>query len=86
METDVTFTEDELYALLIDAARVDVPDIEPGTVTTGDVMERFGMSRYRAARLLKKLANDGKLTTAWVVRANDWGISKPVPGYRLVAH
>lgn len=76
-------TDDYLFKAIQEALEQEAPDDrEPGTIISSEVAEHFGVSKYIAMTILKKMYKAGLLERAYVHRSNGWGL-QAIKGYRI---
>lgn len=79
----MTFTQDELIKAIREAG-VDEGDT-PRSITTGEVVDRLGVSRFKAQALMRSAVRAGAIKPAMVWRTLELtGFRKRVQGYVLV--
>lgn len=78
-------TEDELYKAIEEyILKSPEPGLEPGTITTPKMMERFKIGRVKANRLILQLIIEGTIIPDKVAYVNMWGVRTHILGFRWV--
>ena len=81
-------TEDDILKAIQEAmdapADGELPRWEPGTVTTGMIRAKLGLSEYHSNKILGILVDEGRIRADKVLYHDHWGDTTRVKGYRLV--
>lgn len=90
---DLLFSNAELHAILSKALGLDAsplptgdrPHPDPGTITSTELREDYGLSRSATDRTLSDLKESGIITPDWIKRYDPWPPhkTKKIKGYRL---
>lgn len=83
METDETFTHDELIGVLLEAQNVGAED--DGIMTGAELEEAMGVGNTVMLRRVKQQIKAGTIEVGKTKRTNVLGILTTVRGYRLKA-